>query len=170
MLEMIVILFIASAALAFILNEFLDISIIKTAIICTFVFIIFTSSYLACDHYYTEKLSEQLVINKKIMSEHIEFNIIHDSTLFTDKNSKLLLSEYKQPLYPTNYHEEATLHVSNLYQSTITEKFYWYIYSVVNGRVINERIKTEDLESIKRLLLLKNKSLYLTIFGEPQPY
>lgn len=146
------------------------ISIKKTAVICVLVSIIFTISYIAYNHYYNEKLSEQLVINKKIMSEHLEFNIIQDSTLFTDKNSKLLLSEYKQPLYPTDYHEEATLHVSNLYQSTVTENFYWHMYSVVNGRVINERIQTENQESIKRLLLEKDKPLYLTIFGEPQPY
>lgn len=155
------------------LSIFFEVSERKAISFSIAFFILLIVTEMIFNNYYDNKLSIQLAINKKIIAEHHEFNIIKNNTTFTDQNSTLIFSELVEPndaALPYNFNEQTKILVNNLYQSTITNNFFWYRYVVLNSEVIEEQIVTVEEDAVKEFLLKTDKAIYLKIFGEPNPY
>lgn len=148
---------------ATVLGETTEFSVKKIAIICMIVITGFYSLLLAAYFFDAKKFSDELVLNEKILSLPVEFNIIQDDAFFTSKNAKLIFSDHQQ-------NDDASFHVKNLYQSTTSNEFFWYSYSITQGHITDELILPDEPANIKKVLLKKSKPLYLEIFGQPAQY
>lgn len=173
MIITIIAILIYSFLLYYFLNENLKLSQKKAITIVITVFVVLFSSYIIFKNYSDNERSVQLALNKKVATEHFEFNIIKNDAIFSDQYSKLIFSELtKSDIVPFsfNFDEQTKILINNLYQSTITNKFFWYSFAVINSMVVDEQIVAVEEDTVKEFLLKTDKVIYIKIFGEPNPY
>lgn len=113
------------------------------------------------------ELLVQKEINKELAAHNPRFNIIKNNATFSDQSSTQVFSEIVE-FHPIT--SSAKIVVNNLYQSTITNKFFWYKYAVIKGTVVEEQILLDEEDMVKQFLLEKDIAIYLKIFGQPKPY
>lgn len=88
-----------------------------------------------------------------VQQQNRKFKIIEQEATFSDKTTFLLLSKnyscYTSLERSLTIEEETTICIDKLYRSTITDRFFWYSYSIADGKVIGEYIEINTEEQVK---------------------